>query len=192
MEIPLEISYRGVSKTDALEALIRDEVDRLERVYDRVTSCRLSVEQPNEHVDSGSVYRVRVEVRIPSGDIVVRREPGEGDMHDTVTTVVQDVFGRARRALRKQVEQLRRDVKRHPQHEAQAVVVRLFREDGYGFLRALDGHEIYFHRNSVLHDDYDRLEIGTGVRYVEQQGDEGPQASTVQIVDKPGARIKDT
>jgi len=43
-----------------------------------------------------------------------------------------------------------------------------------------------------LNDDFDRLEIGTGVRFVEEPGEEGPQASTVQIVDKPGSRLSET
>ncbi|MFB2918273.1 MULTISPECIES: cold-shock protein [Aerosakkonema] len=69
-----------------------------------------------------------------------------------------------------------------------ALVTKLFPEQDYGFIRSLDGRDIYFHRNSVLHDDYDRLEVGTGVRYVEQSGEMGPQ-ERVQIVDKPGVRV---
>ncbi|MEJ2428230.1 MAG: HPF/RaiA family ribosome-associated protein [Deltaproteobacteria bacterium] len=69
-----------------------------------------------------------------------------------------------------------------------ALVDKLFPEKDYGFLKTVDGRVLYFHRNSVLADDFDRLEIGTGVRYVETMGDKGPQASTVQIVDKPGVR----
>ena len=33
--------------------------------------------------------------------------------------------------------------------------------------------EVYFHRNSVLHDDFDRLTIGMGVRYVAEDGEKG-------------------
>ena len=46
---------------------------------------------------------------------------------------------------------------------------------------------MYFHRNSVLHDDFERLAVGTEVRFTPQDGDEGPQASSVQIIGKPGA-----
>jgi len=70
-------------------------------------------------------------------------------------------------------------------------VVRLFSEPGYGFLESADdGHEVYFHANSVLHGDFDRIAIGTQVRYVEELGEEGPQASTVAIIDKPGERAR--
>ena len=83
----------------------------------------------------------------------------------------------------------------HPHEEAQgpravgpSLAIRLFPEDGYGFLRALDGQERYFHRNSVLHGDFGRLAVGTEVRFEPAEGEAGPQASSVQIVNKPGAR----
>lgn len=47
-------------------------------------------------------------------------------------------------------------------------------------------HEVYFHRNSVLHGDFDLLAVGTEVRYFEELGDDGPQATTVQGIAKQG------
>lgn len=67
-------------------------------------------------------------------------------------------------------------------------MTKLFPSEGYGFLKAMSGEEIYFHKNSVLHDDFGRLTVGTGVRFFLSQGQDGPQASTVQIVSKPGER----
>jgi cold shock CspA family protein len=72
-----------------------------------------------------------------------------------------------------------------------AVVEKLFPQDGYGFLRTVDGSEVYFHSHSVLHGDFERLEIGSGVRLVAEAGEKGLQASTVEIVDKRGSRIKE-
>ena len=67
------------------------------------------------------------------------------------------------------------------------MVEKLFADEGYGFIRTLDGaRQFYFHRNSVLHDDFGRLSVGTEVRFNPQAGEEGPQASSVQIVAKPG------
>jgi len=51
-----------------------------------------------------------------------------------------------------------------------------------GFIATADGQELYFHRNSVLEDAFDRLEVGTEVRFAEEQGNEGPQASTVALL----------
>lgn len=69
------------------------------------------------------------------------------------------------------------------------MVVRLFRDQGYGFIETAEGQELYFHRNSVLHDEFEQLRVGTGVRFAEEMGEEGPQASTVQITDRPGSPV---
>jgi cold shock CspA family protein len=153
-------------------------------------SCRVAVEKPQEHQRSGSPYRVRFDVRVPPGhEIVAERKEGEGDLHDPLPKVVRAAFEAAERQIRELTAKRRREVKSHPEQQLTAVVVRLFPEKDYGFLKNLeDGREIFFHRNSVSHDDFDRLEVGTGVRYVESPGEKGPQASTVQIVDKPGIR----
>jgi len=67
----------------------------------------------------------------------------------------------------------------------QAVVSQLFAAEGYGFLSTPDGRGIYFHRHSVLAPGFDQLAIGTEVRFAEELGDKGPQASTVTMVSKP-------
>ena len=71
-------------------------------------------------------------------------------------------------------------------HESppQGDVVRLFREEGYGFIEAADGREIYFHRNSVLRAPLEQLQVGQEVRFDEEQGVKGPQATTVRVVGK--------
>ena len=61
-------------------------------------------------------------------------------------------------------------------------VSRLYPHEDYGFIATRDGHEVYFHRNSVVNDAFDRLEVGAEVSYVEQDGRKGPQASTVKLV----------
>jgi cold shock CspA family protein len=63
------------------------------------------------------------------------------------------------------------------------VVVRLFPARGYGFLAAEDGHEVYFHANSVLDGAFERLNVGSEVRYHEEPGEGGPQASSVAFSD---------
>ncbi len=65
-------------------------------------------------------------------------------------------------------------------------MTKLFRDLDYGFIKTLDGEDVYFHRNSVIHGDFDHIEVGTGVRFEAVEGEQGLQATTVQIVDKPG------
>jgi cold shock CspA family protein len=64
----------------------------------------------------------------------------------------------------------------------------LLRKESYGFITSLDGREVYFHKDSLRAGEFDRLGIGTSVRWVEQQGEKGPQASSLSIVNQPGAR----
>jgi cold shock CspA family protein/ribosome-associated translation inhibitor RaiA len=191
MQKPLELSFRNVAKSDAIEDLVRQKVDKLERLCSYITSCRVTIDQPQEHQRAGNPYQVLVEVRIPPGhDLVVKREPGESNMHDPLDVIVRDSFDAMERQVKKVVDQQRDDVKKHPEQENMAIVQEVSREEDYGFIRTVDGRSIYFHKNAVVHDDWDRIEAGTGVRFVEKMGADGPQASTVQIVDKPGSREK--
>ena len=187
MEVPLELAFKDVQRTEAIDEFIQEKLERLERVCDYIVSCRLTVVKPQRHQQMGSPYRARLVVRVPPGhEIVAKRESSAGDMHEQLITVLNDVFEAARRQLQSLVDRQQGLVKHHPEKEVMAVVARFFREGGYGFLRAADGTEIYFHRNSVLHDDFDRLEVGTGVRYEVEEGEKGPQATTVELVEKPG------
>jgi len=189
MRVPLEITFRDVPKTETIENLIQEKAAVLDRICDNLISCRVAVEKPHENQRVGNPFRVRITMRVPPGhELVVRRESTEGELSDRLPTVIRDAFDAARRRLKKLVDRQQGEVKSHPAQENLAYVVKLFEEQGYGFIKSLEGREIYFHRNSVLNDDFDRLELGTGVRYVAADGNEGPQASTVQVVDKPGAR----
>ena len=61
---------------------------------------------------------------------------------------------------------------------------KILPQEGYGFLASDDGREIYFHKNSVLGRAFPRLKVGTTVRFVEEAGEKGPQASTVRVISK--------
>src|SRR5688572_24598282 len=140
MQVPLNVTFRNVLKDAAIENLIRDQAAKLERVCDHIVSCRLAVEKPQEHQKSGNAFRVRIDVTVPpEHELVVTREASEGDLHAQLATVIRDAFGAMRRRLKKLVEKQRGDVKRHPEQEIGGLVVRLFRDQGYGFIKSADG-----------------------------------------------------
>jgi cold shock CspA family protein len=186
MRVPLEIAFKGIEHVDEVDALIREEADKLERACSYLISCRVVVEKRQQHQEIGHPYRVRIGITVPPGhELIVKREPSKGDMHDPLEIVIKRAFTAAARQLRKLVEQQRGEVKMHPDQQVMAVVHKLFRQEGYGFLRAVDTQdEIYFHRHSVLHGEFDDLTIGVGVRYTAELGEKGLQATSVQIVDK--------
>ena len=187
MQMPLEIAYRNVEKTDRIDDLIRQKVAKLEQVCDHLVSCHVAVEKPQEHQESGNPYRIRIDMRVPpQHELVVKQNSGEGEMHEGLDTVVRRAFERAQRQLRDLTEQQQGQVKRHADRDVTGHIERVFRSEGYGFVRALDGREIYFTRGSLPHDDFEEVEVGMGVRHIEQPGEKGPQASTVEVVDRPG------
>ena len=192
MQVPLEMSFKGIVNTDEIEDLIRLKVAKLERVCGYLSSCRVAVEKRQEHQSVGNPYRVRIDMTVPPGhELVIRRETSQGNMHDPLEVVLRDAFSAAVRRLEKLVKLQQGEVKTHPDQQVTAVVHKLFRQEGYGFLRTIDTQEeIYFHRNSVLHGDFDRLKIGMGVRYTAETGVKGLQATTVQIVGTVGAPVE--
>jgi len=191
MKVPPEITFRGIEKTPEMEAYIRRRAAKLEDFFSGIISCRVSVEKDQMHQRTGSPFRVRVVVRVPPGkELVGRHESVHGDINMHLQAVIAEAFEAIRRQLIKVKDKLHGEVKvSNPSADLIGHVVKLFPEKGYGFLRTIEGREMFFHQNAVLHGDFERLEVGTGVRFFPSEGDEGPQASTVQIVDKSGARI---
>jgi cold shock CspA family protein/ribosome-associated translation inhibitor RaiA len=175
MQLPLQITARDVELSGAAEADIRTKAAGLDVYYDGIMSCRVVVEGPVRHHHKGP-YTVRIDLSVPGAELVVDRQADE-DLY----VAIRDAFDAARRRLEDYARRQRGDVKTHiPAPHAR--VSKLFPEQDFGFLETADGGEIYFHRNSVLPPGFDRLEIGTEVRFAEEAGQEGPQASTVAIV----------
>ncbi len=186
MQVPLETIYHGVDRSEWSENFIRRQTDRLERYADDIISCHVTVECPHRHRHTGNPHRVRVEVRLPDHKALVAvAEPDRTQQPPELRTVIRDAFKAMERQVLKANRVRRYDVKTH--EEPHGIVVRLFPEAGYGFIKdPLDTEEYYFHRHAVLHDDFERLTVGTEVRFDPEEGEEGPQASTVQIVSKVG------
>ena len=185
MQVPLQLSFKHVNRTPEVEDLIREKANKLGRVCDYLSSCRVAVEKPQKRLHSGNPYRVRIDMTVsPGHELVVKNEAGRGNMHDPLHVVIRDAFDAATRRLRKLVAQQHGKVKSHEAQQVGAVVHKLFPQEGYGFLRTTDTQdEVYFHRNCVLHGDFERLSVGTGVRYTAEEGRRGEQATTVQVVD---------
>lgn len=192
MKVPPAITYRNLDKTNAIDNLVNEKIAKLEQVCNYISSCHIAIEKIHDRPSQGSPYRVRIDMTVPPGhELVAESNPNDVNQYPPLDAVIRDAFNAATRQLRDfSKRQKEKDkAKDHDQAmETMALVTQLFPEQDYGFIKTLDGQDIYFHRNSVIHDDFERLEIGTGVRFVAKEGDQGLQASTVQIVDKPGVR----
>ena len=59
-------------------------------------------------------------------------------------------------------------------------IKKLIRDRGFGFIRAADQQEVFFHRSSVHLDGFDRLIEGDSVEFEVEQGSKGPRAVNVR------------
>jgi len=184
VQVPIEISFKEVKKTAYLEDLINQKIAKLERLCRYMISCRVTLEKPQEHQASGNPYQVSIDMHIPPAHhLVVKHKASAGDMHDPLTVVITKVFHIAERRLKELTERQHGEIKSHPQQQVMGIVHQLFPEQGYGFVKTVDTQQdVYFHRHSVLHDDFNKLTPGTGVRFVTEQGRKGPQATSVEVV----------
>lgn len=186
MLIPVQITYRDMEESEALSALIRARAQRLERYYGRISGCRVLVEQPHRHRRSGEHFHVRIDLTVPGVELVVEREPALRSRHQDAYVAVTDAFRAARRELQDYARR-RRHYKKQHEGTPHGLVRKLYSAEGFGFIETGDGREIYFDRRSVLHHAFPRLTVGAKVRFAEEPGERGPQASTVELVRAPRA-----
>jgi ribosomal subunit interface protein len=172
MEKPLRITFLDVPPSPALEAHIRSKAEKLEQFHPHLVGCQVYVELDAKHRHQGRLFSVRLELKVPGDLLVVTRHAAED-----VYVALRDAFDAARRQLESHARRLRGEVKTH-EPEGSGHVARLF-PDGYGFIEADDGRELYFHRENVVNTDFDRLEVGAPVRFLAEPAKEGWQAKRV-------------
>jgi ribosomal subunit interface protein len=179
MQLPLQVSFHEVPRSESIERHVRKRAAKLDQFFERVTSCRVAVEAPHRHRHYGKQhYRVRIDITIPGHEIAIARNPPQNEKREDLHATIDDAFDDAERRLEDASKRMMGQVKHH-EASARGRVSKLFRRSGYGFIEARDGSEVYFHKNSVLNGRFAKLEIGSEVRYAEEDGDKGPQASTV-------------
>lgn len=175
MKTPLQITFRDIEQSDALEVHIREKADKLETFFEPIMSCRVVVEMPHQHKQQGKFFNVRIDIGVPGKEIVVNR-----DKHEDVYVALRDGFDAAKRQLDDYSRRLRGDTKTHPQ-EHTGLVARLIPEEGYGFIRRADGDELYFNSDNLVNIHFDQLQEGVEVKFIEEMAAEGPQAKRVSV-----------
>jgi cold shock CspA family protein/ribosome-associated translation inhibitor RaiA len=205
MKTPLQITFRNMPRSDAIEENVREKAAKLESLYDGITSCRVIVEAPHRHHYKGKAYVVRIDLVVPGDELVINRapkrldaakanhpeeleknlaeshEPSKHAAHEDAYVAIRDAFNAASRKLQDYARRRRGEKKIH-QPAPVARIVKLFPTGNYGFIETPDGRELYFHKNSVLNQGFEQLQVGMEVSFAEELGEKGPQASTVRPV----------
>lgn len=173
MQIPLQISFQGIVRSDALYGAVQEKAEKLERFYDRVTSCRVVLGVEGRHHRHGRQYRVHIDLKVPGGEIAVTHEHAED-----IQVALREAFAAARRRLEDYARGQRGDVKRHPP-EHTGRIARLDAVNGIGFIVTPDGRELYFSRANVVSPAFEHLAVGMTVHFIEDAAAEGPPAKRV-------------
>jgi nucleotide-binding universal stress UspA family protein/ribosome-associated translation inhibitor RaiA/cold shock CspA family protein len=176
---PFEIAYEHLEPTLAAERHVLRGLKRLERLAPNLVRVRVTLAKRGARRAKGDLYTVSLEVTAPGPNVVVSRTPSLHSENADLLTAIGEAFDKALRQIVESHAVTRGEVK---SHEAAAIgeVTELFPD--HGFIRTTDGRVVYFHRNSVLGDAWDGLEVGVEVRLVDEPGREGPQATTVTVL----------
>jgi ribosome-associated translation inhibitor RaiA len=107
MQLPIQITFHGMSPSAALEQAIREHAGKLDHFHPGVISCRAVVEEVARHKQQGKEFSVRLDIKVSRGEIAVNR-----DRSEDAFVAVRDAFDAARRKLEDHARRQRGDVKR--------------------------------------------------------------------------------
>jgi ribosomal subunit interface protein len=109
METPLQVTFRNIGPSEAIEAKIRERAVRLEHHFDRIVGCRVVVEELHRHHRKGNHFHVRVDVKVPGAELAASHEPDAHHSHTDVYVAIRDAFDSVDRQL---IEHARRQDRR--------------------------------------------------------------------------------
>jgi cold shock CspA family protein len=188
LQVPLEIAFHNMESSDWAEDEIRARVADLVRLYGRLVSCRVRIDQRAKDLTGTIPPVVHIELGIPGrSDLVVSHEPDHllrKYRHPDLQKAINEAFRIAERQLCDLKEQRDGRTKagdHDTENQSLGTIAEITPDEDFGFLMTKEGGLLYFHRNALLTGDFDDLERGDDVYYNEDVGDTGPIATKVRV-----------
>lgn len=181
MQKPIQVAFQGIPVSDGIEAACIEEAEKLDHYFDKITSCRVVVAQSHKHHRKGNLFEIRIELGLPGDTIAVNRVPAEHKEDEDVHVAVGEAFHKVRRQLEDYVRRRRGQVKVHAE-PPRGRVVELNGQAGSGRIEDAEGRSVHFLRNAVQGSSFEQLEIGTEVRFSEEQDERGLRATSVRAI----------
>lgn len=113
MQIPLQITFRGIPHSEAVEAKIREKASKLDRFHSHIMSCRVAVEAEHHHHHQGNQYHIRIDITTPGKELVISREHHDKQAYEDIYVAIRDAFNVATRQLEDYARIQRGDIKTH-------------------------------------------------------------------------------
>jgi ribosome-associated translation inhibitor RaiA len=107
MSFPIEVRFRDMETSAALDQFVRRWAAKLGRVHERIGSCEVVIERPHQHQHQGQHIHVRITLAVPGPDIVVSHGQERDGAHEDAYVAVRDAFRAARRQLEQHARRLR-------------------------------------------------------------------------------------
>jgi ribosomal subunit interface protein len=186
MQRPLEIAFRDLDPSDFIRNLVEERVDRLERFHPHIIGCRVVVEAPHRSAEGHNPpLGITVEVDVPARPRIVAKDvEAQRAMKGDHLAAINRAFEAVERQLEDLKDKQRGVVKHHENARQTGSIVRLFPDQGHGFIELAGGPELCFTRSAVLDGGFDQLKVGMMVQVTQAtaEGPMGPQASSVMML----------
>jgi len=113
MQLPLQITFRHMTTSAAVEDHIREQMAYLEQHYDHITGCRVVIDAPPAHRNKGAPFSVHIDLTVPGRELFVNSVRDDRSAHADVYIAIRDAFEALKRQLDEHIRRRRGDVKYH-------------------------------------------------------------------------------
>ncbi len=173
----LHIESRNVAMTPRWKTEIEARMADLQAGHDDLIHGRVTLTKNRHHKKTRRVAEAMVVVTLSGRHTITARKEEE-----TFEEAIRAAFSAVEIELRKYREKRASTEVRLPPVPLRGVICKLFPLEGYGFILKEGGGEVYFHKNALHGLKFEELEDGLGVAFNVEEGEKGPQATTVNPV----------
>ena len=113
MQLPLQITFRHMATSAAVEDHIREQMAYLEQHYDQITGCRVVIDAPPAHRNKGAPFSVHIDLTVPGRELFVNSARDNRTAHTDVYIAIRDAFEALKSQLDEHTRRRRGDVKYH-------------------------------------------------------------------------------
>ena len=171
----LEIESRNVGMTSRWKSEIETRMADLQQRHEDLIHGRVTLTKNPHHKKLDNVAKALIVVTLPGRHTMTARKEDK-----TFEEAIRAAFDAIAIELRKFREKRgRTEVRTSPIPLLRGVICKLFPIEGYGFILKEGGGEVYFHKHALQGLAFGELNDGTDVAFNIEEGEKGPQATTV-------------
>lgn len=176
MQQPLQITFRDIAHSDAVELRIRQKMEKLDQFFFNIISCKVAVSLVQKHQHQGKLYQVSIYVTVPGAEFSATHHPNEN-----LFLALKGAIKSMHDQLEEYRSRLYRETKNHGD-KLSGIVVRLLEEEEYGFISDDQKNEYYFNLGHLVNKHFYQVHVGDKVHFLPAMGHDGLQARRVSIL----------